>query len=114
MFRVTHTTTKKALAHLRRLQAEGEALLEQSELDALTQGRWEDRVFRYLKKISADPETFERIMWNDPQILSLDFDGPDRRIRTIEEMTKAQKKHVQKALITLVSAMEQFEAQYEK
>jgi hypothetical protein len=112
MFRVTHTTTKKVLSHLRRLQAEGEALLEQSELGALAQGRWEDRVFRYLKKISADPETFERIMWNDPQTLSLD--GPDRRIRTIDEMTKAQKKHVQKALITLVSAMEQFEAQYEE
>ena len=93
---------------------EGEALLEQSELGALAQGRWEDRVFRYLKKISTDPETFERIMWNDPKTLSLDFNEPDRRIRTIEEMTKVQKNHVQKALVTLVSAMDQFEAQYEK
>ena len=112
MFRVTHTTPKRVLAHLYRLQREGEFLLRQPELSPLDEGRWEDRVFRYLKRISTDPDTFERLMWNDPVALSLD--GPDRRIRSVEEMTKAQKRHVQKAMITLAGAIDQFEAQYEK
>ena len=112
MFRITHTTPKKALSHLLRLQREGEALLLREEIDARAEGMWSDRVFRFLRKISADPDTFDRLMWIDPPTISLDFSAPV--IRSVEEMTNVQKKHVQKSLITLAGAMEQFEAQYEE
>jgi len=112
MFRVTHTTPKKVLSHLLRLQREGEALLGQAQVSALDEGKWADRVFRYLKKISTDPETFERLIWKNMVPMSLDF--RPRALPTLEEMTKIQKKHVQKTMITLAGAIEQFEAQYEE
>ena len=112
MFRVTHTTPKKVMSHLLRLQREGEALLLREELNALAEGMWADRVFRYLKKISVDPDTFERLMWIDPPTVSLDFTSG--QALSVEERSNAMKKHVQKHLITLVGAIEQFEAHYEE
>jgi len=73
---------------------------------------WADRVFRYLKKISMDPETFERLMWIDPPTLSLD--STSLPTLSVEERSNAMKKHVQKNLITLAGAIEQFEAHYEE
>ena len=72
---------------------------------------WSDRVFRYLKKISADPDRFERLMWND--VVTLSLDNPSPPLRSIEERMNAQRKDVQKTLITLAGAIEQFEAQYD-
>lgn len=65
MFRVIHTTPKRALSHLLRLQREGEGLLGEAEVGARAEAVWSDRVFKYLKRISEDPNTFERLMWND-------------------------------------------------
>ena len=111
MFRVVHTTPKKVLSHLRRLQREGEGLLGEAEVGARAEAFWSDRVFKYLKRISADPETFERLMWNYPVALP----PPEVFIprRTIAEIVAAQRREVQKTLITLAGAIEQFEAQYE-
>ncbi len=111
MFRVIHTTPKKALSHLRRLQKEGEGLLGEAEVGARAEGIWSDRVFKYLKRISADPETFERLMWND--VVTLPPPEVFLPRRTAEEIIAAQRKEVQKTLITLAGAIEQFEAQYE-
>ena len=112
MFRVIHTTPKKALSHLRRLQREGEALLNQPALEPLTEAMWADRLFRYLRKISADPDTFERVIWNKALALCMDDSPP--AIRSEEELSKSQKKHVERNLVTLAGAIEQFEAQYEE
>lgn len=111
MFRITHTTPKKALSHLRRLRKEGEGLLGEAEVGARAEARWSDRVFRILKKISANPDTFERLMWNDVVTLPPPEEYHPRK--TNEEIIAAQRKEVQKTLITLSGAIEQFEAQYE-
>jgi hypothetical protein len=112
MFHVVHTTPKKALSHLLRLRREGEALLNRTTLDPLAEGMWSHRLFRYLKKISTDPETFERLLWKSAMAISLD--GMPSKIRTVEDMTRVQKKHVSNHLVTLAGAIEQFEAQYEQ
>jgi hypothetical protein len=111
MFRVVHTTPKRVWSHLLRLKREGEALLNRPDLDPLAQGMWADRMFRYLKKISADPETFERVIWNKMVALALDDFPP--AVRSGQEMANIQRKHVEKNLVTLTGAIEQFEAQYE-
>jgi len=111
MFRVIHTTPKKALSHLGRLQKEGEGLLGEAEVGARAEGIWSSRVFKYLKKISADPGTFERLMWND--VVTLPPPEASRPRRTPEEISAAQRKEVQMTLVTLAGAIEQFEAQYE-
>ncbi len=111
MFRVVHTTPKKALSHLRRLQREGEGLLGEAEVGARAEAFWSDRVFRYLKKIALDPDTFAQLMWSDV------FTLPPPEIfmpkRTAKELATLQRKEVQKTLVTLAGAMEQFEAQYD-
>jgi hypothetical protein len=110
MFRVVHTTPKRVLSHLLRLQREGEALLAQETLEILTEGMWGDRVFKYLRKISTDPQTFERVLFKSAMPLSLH--GLRAPIRSAEEMTQLQKKHVTRNLAILAGAIEQFEAQY--
>jgi hypothetical protein len=111
MFNVMHTTPEKALSYLRRLQKEGEGLLGEAEVGARAEARWSNRVFKYLKKIAADPDTFERLMWHN--VFTLPPPEEYRPRRTIEEIIKAQRKEVQKTLVTLAGAIEQFEAQYE-
>ena len=86
--------------------------MRRPELDPLSGGMWMHRVFRYLRKISVDPDTFERVMWNRAMPLSLD--DPLPKIRSVQEMTKVQQKHVQRSLVTLGAAIEQFEAEYEE
>jgi hypothetical protein len=111
MFRVTHTTPKRVLNHLRRLQREGTALLAEPEVSQLDEGRWTDRVFRYLSKISEDPETFERVIARDfPHFSSF----PPPAVESVEEMSMMLKRYVENHLITLAGAIEQFEAQYEE
>ena len=111
MFHVVHTTPKRVLSHLLRLQREGEALLNQRTLEQLTEGMWSHRLFSYLRKISTDPETFDRLIWNTPMPDLLH--DPPTPIRSVAEMTRVQKKHVTKHLVTLAGAIEQFEAQYQ-
>ena len=111
MFRVVHTTPKKALGHLRRLQKEGDGILGEAIVGARTEAFWSARVFKYLKKISVDPDTFERLAWND--VVTLPPPDEYHPMKTPEEIIAAQRKNVQKTLITLGSAIEQFEAQYE-
>lgn len=111
MFSVSHTTPKKALSHLRRLREEGEGMLGEAEIGARAEGVWSDRVFGYLKKISVDPDTFERLMWNDVVTLPPPEEYHPRK--TPEEINAAHRKAVQNTLITLSAAIEQFEAQYE-
>jgi hypothetical protein len=96
---------------MRRLQKEGEGLLGEAEVGARAEAFWSDRVFKYLKKISADPDTFARLMWNDVVTLPPPEEYHPRKTR--DEIIAAQRKEVQKTLITLTSAIEQFEAQYE-
>ena len=81
------------------------------DLDPLAEARWADRMFKYLKKISTDPDTFDRLLWK--KMVALSLDDPPPPIRSELEMTKVQKKHVERNLITLAGAIEQFEAQYE-
>ena len=111
MFHVVHTTPKRVLSHLLRLKREGEALLTRRELDPITEGMWAHRVFKYLAKISQDPDTFERVLWKRAVAVSPP-DSPKPAIRSVEEMTRIQKEHVKRNLITLSAAIEQFEAQY--
>jgi len=51
-------------------------------------------------------------MWIDPPTLSLD--STSLPTLSVEERSNAMKKHVQKNLITLAGAIEQFEAHYEE
>lgn len=95
-----------------RLQREGEALLELPHLGHLAEGMWAHRLFKYLRKIAADPDTFERLLWKTALTINLDVIEP-HRYRTIEEVTTVQKRHVRRHLVTLAGAIEQFEAQYE-
>jgi hypothetical protein len=111
MFRVVHTSPKRALGHLRRLRAEGEGLLGEAEVGMLTEAFWSDRVFRYLQRIAVDPGTFDRMMWHD--VVTLPPPEEYRPPKTTEEHSRAQRQAVQKTLITLTGAIEQLEAQYE-
>ena len=111
MFNVVHTTPKKALGHLRRLQQEGEGLLGEAEVGAVAEARWSFRVFKYLKKIAVDPDTFDRLMWHD--VVYLPPPEEIRPRRSIEDMMAAQRRDVQKTLVALAGAIEQFEAQYD-
>lgn len=86
-------------------------MLGETDVGARAEASWSDRVFKYLKRISADPDTFERLMWNDVVTLPPPEEYHPRK--TSEEIIAAQRKEVQKTLITLSSAIEQFEAQYE-
>jgi hypothetical protein len=111
MFRVVHTTPKRVLSHLLRLRREGEALLNETTVSQLAEAKWSCRLFEYLRKISADPETFDRLLWKTPMPDLLAFHPPV--IRSVEEMSQIQKKHVAGHLVTLTGAIEQFEAEYE-
>ena len=112
MFEVTHTSPRRALSHLMRLQAEGETLLGREFIEAIEGGRWEERVFGYLKKIAAVPATFEVVDVKNGMVIS-PLDMMHEPPLTEEEITFIQKQRVNKALITLAGAIEQFEAQYE-
>lgn len=94
-----------------RLRKEGEGMLGEADVGARAEAFWSDRVFKYLKKIAADPDTFERLLWND--VVTLPPPEEYRPRKTSEEIIAAQRKEVQKTLITLTSAIEQFEAQFE-
>jgi hypothetical protein len=112
MFRVVHTSPKRVLSHLHRLKREGEALLQSETLDPRAEAMWSDRLFRYLRKISEDPATFERLLMKSVMALSTEAVPPP--VKSPQELTKVWKKHVANHLVTLAGAIEQFEAQYEQ
>ncbi len=71
MFAVTHTTPKRALSHLRRLEREGDAML--SSKDLLTPSDpcyWEARVVKYLRRITADCRALDEVLFGDMPALS--------------------------------------------
>jgi hypothetical protein len=108
MFRITHTTPKRALLHLRRLRKQGDDLLAREILDIVSYSGWTVRTFMYLRKISEDPSTFDRPILNTMAVLS-----PPEAYRpesSIEEISQSQKKHVRSDLVTLAGAIEQLEA----
>lgn len=108
MFSVTHTTPKRAYAHLTKLKAEGDALSNQSEIHPFDTGRWAERMFSYLEKISAVPRTFTDVIQRNFPVLGSEDSKP-----LVEAPVEIQRRIIQKYQVTLSSAIEQFEAQYE-
>lgn len=113
MFKITHTTPKRVLSHLLRLQREGETLAQQGVADLVQAGRWEWRMLMYLRRVVADEKMFDRLpayqiwvptakeIYRGPIPLDPAVYGPGLR------------KRIKTRLVTLSSVIDQLEAHIE-
>jgi hypothetical protein len=112
MFNITHTTPKRVLSHLLRLQREGEALATRDDVTLIEEGRWGWRVHRYLRRILADQFMLDRLQaYQIPPITSSQFSLPHPLPR--EDYVAMIRKRINTLLTTLTSVIDQLEAHIE-
>lgn len=110
MLAVRHTTPKRALSHLRRLQREGEAILGSRDfLHEFDPFRWDVRLFEYLRRISADPSSLDEVVFRGRPVLSLHPPPPPPQ-PTPRELDKKVRKDISRHLTILAHYIEQLEA----
>jgi len=116
MLKITHTSPRRVLGHLRRLQREGEAIL--SSVDQLTlhdEYRWDGRVWNYIEKIAADPDSISNMIIDNFDPVEMGFaETLFPPIPTREEADRMIRKRMAQRLVTLASVTEQVEAIVEK
>ena len=114
MLRITHTTPNRLAAHLRRLQRDGQALLDLPRwLTPRDEALWDLRVWRCLDKI-AHPDAFKGAMQRDSEeVGDIDLLDADRRPRSAEEMDDLLRRRINRRLGTVASVIEKVEAHAE-
>lgn len=113
MLRITHTTPNRLLSHLRKLQRDGEALLQLPRfLTPHDEFPWEVRVWRCLDKI-AGPDAFKSATQRDAE----DTGVPDllafKPPRPEWEGDEIIRRRMTRRLGTLASVIEKVEAHAE-
>ena len=110
MLQITHTTPNRLLSHLRRLQRDGEALLQLPRfLTHRDEFPWEVRVWRCLDKI-AGPDAFKSATQRDtedtgvPDLLAFNPPRPEW------ECDEIIRRRMTRRLGTLASVIEKVEA----
>jgi hypothetical protein len=111
MLRISHTTPKRLLGHLRKLTREGEALLACPPfLTPANEVRWDARVWKCFDKV-ANPQAFDGALQLDSAdagpIDLLDFDRPSRSVAELDELLR---RRIRRRLVTLASVIEKVEA----
>jgi hypothetical protein len=111
MLRITHTTPRRLLSHLRKLMREGQALLDAPPfLTSTDEVRWDARVWKCLDKI-ADPQAFDGALELDRADIGpidlLNFNRPDRSAAEVDELLR---RRIRRRLVTLASVVEKVEA----
>jgi hypothetical protein len=110
MIAVRHTTPKRALSHLRRLQREGEAMLGSRDLlHEFDPFRWDVRLFEYLRRISVDRSALDKVIFRDRPVLGLHLPPPPPQ-PTPHELDKKVRKDISRHLTILAGYIEQLEA----
>jgi hypothetical protein len=110
MLAVRHTTPKRALSHLRRLQREGEAILASRDLlHEFDPFRWDVRLFEYLRRISADRSALDEVVFRGRPVLPLHH-PPPRPQPTPHELDRKVRKDISRHLTILAHYIEQLEA----
>lgn len=111
MLRITHTTPRRLLSHLRKLQQDGQALLDRPGLLAASEDfSWEVRVWRCLDKI-AGRNAFEGALQRDEQdVGEIDLLDWSQRPRTCVEVDLLLRRRITRRLGTLASVIEKVEA----
>jgi hypothetical protein len=110
MIRITHTTPRRLLGHLRRLQREGEALLDlPGFLTPRDEWPWDARVWRCLDKIAA-PHAFDAATERDREDVAAENPlafGPPPSEWEADEIIR---RRITRRLGTLASVIEKVEA----
>ena len=111
VLRVTHTTPRRLLGHLRKLTSQGESLLARPPfLSPAEEAPWDARVWKCFDKI-ADRHAFDSALQLDNADLGpidlLDFDRPARSPAEGDELLR---RRIGRRLVTLASVIEKVEA----
>jgi hypothetical protein len=110
MLAITHTSPKRVLGHLRRLQREGDAMLaSQDLLTPFDNARWSSRLIEYLRRISADRRALDRVIFRDFTGLPL-HRAPRPPELTRQELDQVVRRNISRWLVTLSSYLDQVEA----
>lgn len=113
MFNITHTSPKRALSHLLRLQREGEALAARDDVKLIEEGRWAWRVMQYLRRILAEKYMLDRLpAYQVRALTSEDFKTVPKPLSR-EEYIAMIRKRINTLLTTLTSVIDQLEAHIE-
>jgi hypothetical protein len=109
MLRITHTTPKRLLGHLRKLQRDGEALLARPTfLSPWDEAPWEVRVWRCLDKI-ADRGAFDSALERDSEDLG-PVDLLSFKSKPADELDQLLRRRIGRRVGTLASVIEKVEA----
>jgi hypothetical protein len=111
MLRITHTTPRRLLGHLRKLTREGEALLACPPfLAPVDEVQWDARVWKCFDQI-AHPQAFDGALQLDSaevgRVDLLDFDRTPRSVPEVDELIR---RRISRRLVTLASVIEKVEA----
>ena len=111
MLRITHTTPRRLLSHLRKLTREGEALLDRPPfLTPWDEVQWDARVWKCLDKI-ADPAAFASATELDSaDVGKIDILDPHPPKRSAAELDELLRRRIGRRLVTLASVIEKVEA----
>ena len=108
MLIIKHTSPKRALSHLRKLQRQGEELLALGRLLTIVdEGFWEVRVWTYIDKITANRNAFEPALARDMEDL-----GEIRldRLKSPREADCLVRRRIARRLVLLAGIIEKAEA----
>ena len=111
VLRITHTTPRRLLGHLRKLMREGEALLACPPfLTPVDEASWSARVWTCFDKI-AHPQAFDGAQQLDYADIGpidlLDFNRPSPSVAELDELVR---RRIGRRLVTLASVIEKVEA----
>jgi hypothetical protein len=111
MLRITHTTPRRLLGHLRKLMREGESLLARPPfLSPADEAPWDARVWKCFDKI-ADSSTFRGATELDrAEVGTIDLLDFERPGRSAAEMDELLRRRINRRLVTLASVIEKVEA----
>jgi len=111
VIRLAHTSPRRTLSHLRKLQRDGESLLASpAQLSPRDEAPWEARVWRCLDRLAA-PGTFDGALILDsadaglPDLLNFDRPTPSRT-----DLDQLLRRRIGRRLVTLASVIEKVEA----
>jgi hypothetical protein len=111
VFRITHTTPRRLLGHLRKLTSQGESLLAQPPfLSPADEAPWDARVWKCFDQI-ADSSAFRSATELDhAEVGTIDLLGFDRPGRSVAELDELLRRRIHRRLVTLASVIEKVEA----
>jgi len=111
VIRLTHTSPRRTLTHLRKLQREGESLLARpDQLSPHEEAPWDVRVWRCLDRLAA-PGTFDGALILDRADVGLpDLTDFDRPTPSATDRDQRLRRRIGRRLVTLASVIEKVEA----